>query len=64
MLNFGACGGAYIAGGISPRILNFMARSEFRNRFEAKGRLRSYLETIPSYMIVHPAAAFLKSGTA
>jgi glucokinase len=59
VLNFGARGGAYIAGGISPRILNFMARSEFRNRFEAKGRLRSYLETIPSYVIVHPAAAFL-----
>jgi glucokinase len=59
VLTFGARGGAYIAGGISPRIADFMARSEFRNRFEAKGRLRSYLETIPSYVIVHPAAAFL-----
>jgi glucokinase len=59
VLNFGARGGAYIAGGISPRFLNFMVHSEFRNRFEAKGRLRSYLETIPSYVIVHPAAAFL-----
>jgi glucokinase len=59
VLTFGARGGAYIAGGISPRIANFMARSEFRNRFEAKGRLRSYLETVPSCVIVHPAAAFL-----
>jgi glucokinase len=58
-LTFGARGGVYIAGGISPRIVDFMARSEFRNRFEAKGRLRPYLETIPSYVIVHPAAAFL-----
>lgn len=58
-LMFGAKGGVYIAGGISPRILNFLARSEFRSRFEAKGRFRSYLETIPSYVIVHPAAAFL-----
>jgi glucokinase len=58
-LTFGARGGAYIAGGISPRILDFMIRSEFRNRFEAKGRLRPYLETVPSYVIVHPAAAFL-----
>jgi glucokinase len=58
-LTFGAKGGVYIAGGISPRILNFLARSEFRSRFEAKGRFRSYLETIPSYVIVHPAAAFL-----
>jgi glucokinase len=58
-LTFGARGGVYIAGGISPRIVDFMARSEFRNRFEAKGRLRPYLKTIPSYVIVHPAAAFL-----
>jgi glucokinase len=58
-LTFGAKGGVYIAGGISPRILNFLAGSEFRSRFESKGRFRSYLESIPSYVIVHPAAAFL-----
>ena len=58
-LTFGARGGVYIAGGISPRIVSFLGRSEFRNRFEAKGRLRPYLEAIPSYVIVHPAAAFL-----
>jgi glucokinase len=58
-LTFGAKGGVYIAGGISPRILNFLAGSEFRSRFESKGRFRSYLQTIPSYVIVHPAAAFL-----
>ena len=59
VLTFGARGGAYIAGGISPQLLEFMARSEFRTRFEAKGRLRSYLKNVPSYVIVHPAAAFL-----
>jgi glucokinase len=58
-LTFGAKGGVYIAGGISPRILNFLAESEFRRRFESKGRFRSYLEAIPSYVKVHPAAAFL-----
>ena len=58
-LTFRARGGAFIAGGISPRIVDFMARSEFRERFEAKGRLRPYLESIPTYVIVHPAAAFL-----
>lgn len=58
-LTFGAKGGVYIAGGISPRILKFLRESEFRSRFEAKGRFRSYLEAIPSYVIVHPAAAFL-----
>ena len=58
-LTFRARGGIYLAGGISPRILDFMARSEFRNRFEAKGRFRSYLEVLPSYVIIHPEAAFL-----
>jgi glucokinase len=58
-LTFGAKGGVYIAGGISPRILNFLAGSEFRSRFESKGRFRSYLEAIPSYVIIYPAAAFL-----
>ena len=58
-LTFGARGGVYIAGGISPRILDFLIQSEFRNRFEAKGRFRSYLEAIPSYVITHPAAALI-----
>jgi glucokinase len=58
-LTFGARGGVYVAGGISPRILDFLVRSQFRNRFEAKGRFQSYLETLPSYLITHPAAAFV-----
>lgn len=58
-LTFGARGGVYIAGGISPRILNFLTESAFRNRFESKGRFRNYLERIPTFVIVHPAAAFL-----
>jgi glucokinase len=58
-LMFGARGGVYIAGGIAPRIADFMARSEFRARFEHKGRFRTYLEAIPSSIIVHPAATFV-----
>jgi glucokinase len=58
-LTFGARGGVYIAGGISPRIVAFMERSQFRRRFEDKGRLRPYLEAIPVNVIVHPAAAFM-----
>jgi glucokinase len=58
-LTFGARGGVYIAGGISPRIVEFLIQSEFRKRFDAKGRFRNYLEQIPCYVIVHPAAAFL-----
>jgi glucokinase len=58
-LTFGGRGGVYIAGGISPRIVEFLAASRFRACFEAKGRFRSYLEQIPCNVITHPAAAFL-----
>jgi glucokinase len=58
-LTFGAKGGVYVAGGISPRISGFLARSQFRARFEAQGRFRRYLEQIPCFIIVHPTAAFL-----
>ena len=58
-LTFGARGGVYIAGGIASRIVDFLARSEFRRRFEAKGRFQSYLGSVPTNVIVHPAATFV-----
>jgi glucokinase len=58
-LTLGARGGVYIAGGIAPRIIDFLERSEFRARFEAKGRSRSYVEDIPTHVIVHPEATFV-----
>jgi len=58
-LTFGARGGVYIAGGISPRIVDFIRRSQFRSRFEAKGRFSDYLRPIPVYVITHPHAAFI-----
>lgn len=58
-LTFGARGGVYIAGGIAPRLTEFLARSEFRARFDQKGRFRKYLEAIPTSIIIHPAATFI-----
>ncbi len=58
-LTLGARGGIYIAGGIVPRIASVFAQSEFRSRFEAKGRLRGYLAAIPTYLIVRPLPALL-----
>jgi glucokinase len=58
-LTFGARGGVYIGGGISPRILNFLTQSDFRKRFESKGRFRNYLRTIPTHVITHPAATLV-----
>ena len=56
-LTLGARGGVYIGGGIVPRLGATFARSAFRERFEAKGRFRSYLAAIPTYVIhaEHPA---------
>jgi glucokinase len=58
-LTFGAKGGVYIAGGIAPRMKEFLARSEFRARFENKGRFRAYLQSVPTSVIIHPAASFI-----
>jgi glucokinase len=54
----GARGGVYIAGGIVPRLVEQLAKSEFRARFEAKGRYRSYLAAIPTHVITAPLPAF------
>src|SRR5438034_5533388 len=58
-LTYGARGGVFIAGGIAPRILAFLEGSEFRARFEDKGRMRPYLAAIPTSVIVHPDATFV-----
>ncbi|HJQ55547.1 MAG TPA: glucokinase [Vineibacter sp.] len=58
-LSFGARGGVYIAGGIAPRIVGHLARSDFRDQFEAKGRFRDYLVAVPAAVIMRPDAAFI-----
>ena len=58
-LTYGARGGVFIAGGIAPRILAFLERSEFRPRFEDKGRMRAFVEPIPTSVIVHSDATFV-----
>ena len=58
-LTFCARGGVYIAGGIVPRFPEYIARSEFRARFEAGGRYHAYLHDIPVKIIRRPDATFL-----
>ncbi|MCW5734102.1 MAG: glucokinase [Enhydrobacter sp.] len=57
-LTFGAKGGVFIGGGIVPRFVNHLAHSAFRENFVAKGRMRPYLERIPTRVILHPTPAF------
>jgi glucokinase len=58
-LSFGAQGGVYIAGGIAPHLRDYLPVSQFRSRFEAKGRLTPYLASIPTYLILHDDPAFV-----
>ena len=58
-LTLGSTGGVYIAGGIAPKLGEMFLNSEFRERFEAKGRFRDYLAPIPTYLVTHPTPAFL-----
>jgi glucokinase len=68
-LTLGAHGGIYIAGGIAPRFRDFLARSEFRARFEAKGRFSSYLREVPVRLVIRDnlglegAAGFLRQAS-
>lgn len=50
-LTLGATGGMYIGGGIVPRLGSLFEQSDFRARFEDKGRLGNYLSRIPTYLI-------------
>jgi glucokinase len=50
-LTLGARGGVYLGGGIVPRWLGWFETSNFRERFEAKGRFSAYLKDIPVWVI-------------
>ena len=58
-LTFAAKGGVFIAGGIAPRIVEYLRDSQFRTRFESKGRSKSYLANIATSVIVCREPAFL-----
>jgi glucokinase len=57
-LTVGARGGVYIAGGIVPKLGEVFARSPFRTRFEAKGRMSPYVQAIPTFVVHHAQPAF------
>ena len=58
-LTFAAQGGVYIAGGIIPRFADWLFRSSFRKQFESKGRFESYLQEIPTRVIVRADESFI-----
>lgn len=53
-----------IAGGIVPRFIPFLRSSAFRERFLAKGRFASYLESVTIRVITHPNPGLLGAAVA
>lgn len=62
-LTLGARGGVYIGGGLVPRLGSWFSQSSFRERFEAKGRFREYLASIPCW-VIDPTATPALQGVA
>ena len=60
----GARGGVYIGGGIALKIEKFLCTSAFREHFERKGRMSSYVKAIPTRLILHPDATLLGAAYA
>lgn len=60
----GGVGGVYICGGIVPRFMDFFCQSDFRQRFEAKGRFAEYMQAIPVYVVSHPHPGLLGAAVA
>lgn len=57
-MSLGALGGVYVAGGIIPKMEKAFLASDFREKFEAKGRYREYMATIPTWLVTEPVPAF------
>ena len=45
-------------------MINVLAESDFRKRFEDKGRLSYYVRSIPTQIITDPEATFLGAAMA
>jgi glucokinase len=58
-LTLGARDGVLLAGGILPAVADFLTASDFRMRFEAKGRFEDYMKAIPTHLIVNDNAGLL-----
>ena len=63
-LVLGARGGVYIGGGIVPRLGERFFVSEFRSRFESKGRFQAYLSAIPTALITDTLVALTGAAVA
>jgi len=62
-LAYGAKAGVYISGGIAPAVIDVLAASDFRRRFEAKGRMSDYMKPIPTFVVMQPHTALIGAAS-
>jgi glucokinase len=58
-LAVGARQGLFLAGGVAQKLGPALGEGPFREGFEAKGRHRSLLASIPTALITHPQPGLL-----
>ena len=58
-LTIGARGGVYVAGGVCARLGPLFDRAAFRHRFADKGRMRQFLEPIPTWLVLRTDTGLL-----
>ena len=59
VLTTGSYGGLYLAGGIVPRMVEFLAASDFADRFATKGDMASHMSKVPLFVITSGVAGML-----
>ena len=62
-LTMGARGGVYVTGGVAEKLAAQLAKSAFRERFEAKGRFVDYMRAIPTWLVMDPYAALIGAAS-
>ena len=62
-LAYGAKAGVYVSGGIAPGVVDVLAASDFRRRFEAKGRMSDYLKPISTFVVMQPHTALIGAAS-
>jgi glucokinase len=56
--------GVYMAGGIAPKIVDWLKRPSFRRAFVAKGRMRPMLEAVPVRVVMNDRVGLLGAARA
>jgi glucokinase len=58
-LVYGARGGVVIAGGVSERLIDYIATPKAMSRFFDRGPMSDYLKNIPVKLLQNPAAPLI-----